>query len=318
MKKYVLIVAALLAYAVSQAQVNSGEIVTKFNEGVAALQAKDWTSALASLEKVVNDGIDSEDNQVLSCVTTAKKYIPTCYQGIGLKAAAAKDYDKAIENLSKAAEKAELYGNQQAQAKANSILAKVYQAKGGEAYNNKDYAKAAEIFQKGYEANPRNTDMALNLAMSYCESGQYQKGIDVYEAIIALPAEKYAEPIAKAKEMVTLYTNNEVARLQQAGDFDSIIALADAALAKDPSKAIAQKIRVQAYAGKKDYTKVIELGEAAAAAQVSDEDRSAVYFLLGAAYNAKEQKPQAIAALSKVTSGASVEAAKKALADLQK
>ena len=45
------------------------------------------------------------------------------------------------------------------------------------------YATASEIFAKGYAADPDNTGMALNLAMSYCEmamsSGdmsQYEKG----------------------------------------------------------------------------------------------------------------------------------------------
>ncbi len=53
-------------------------------------------------------------------------------------------------------------------------------------------------------------------------------------------------------------------------------------------------------------------------AQTDEDDRSDVYFILGAAYNAKEMKEQAIANLKKVTTGNSVEAAQKALADLTK
>ena len=53
-------------------------------------------------------------------------------------------------------------------------------------------------------------------------------------------------------------------------------------------------MRLQAYSGKKDYDKVIELGQAAAEAQVDEEDKSLMYYLLGAAYNAKEMKPQAM------------------------
>ena len=58
------------------------------------------------------------------------------------------------------------------------------------------------------------------------------------------------------------------------------------------------------------------MGEAAAEAQIDEEDKSAVYFQLGTAYNAKEMKDKAIAALSKVTAGPSVEAAKAAIAGL--
>lgn len=319
MKKLFLSILAVLALGWASAQTSTNEVVTKYNEAAAAMQAKDWGKALPLLEQVVDKGIDSEDNTVLNYVQAAKKSIPTCYHNLGTAAASQKAFDKAIEYLNKAAEKAELYGNNQARNKANVILAKVYQVQGGEAFNNKDYAAAAEVFAKGYAANPRNTDMALNLAMSYCEMGEYEKGMEIYNNICALPAtERYAAAIAKANEMKALYTNNEVAKLQGAGDNDAIIAMADKMLAADPSSALAEKIRLQAYNNKKDYAKVIELGESAALAQTDEADRSDVYFMLGAAYNAKEMKEQAVATLKKVTAGNSVEAAKKALADLVK
>ena len=203
-------------------------------------------------------------------------------------------------------------------AKANGWVAKIYQIQGGEAFNNKDYATAASVFEKGYKADPDNTAMALNLAMSYCEMGEYEKGMDIYEAVAAKTHPKYAEDAAKAKEMIALYTNNKVATLQAANDFDGIIAMADALLAKNPANALAEKVRLQAYASKKDFNKVIELGQAAADAQTDPEDKSLMYLTLGAAYNAKEMKPQAIAAFQKVTAGPAVESAKAALAELTK
>ena len=317
MKKVVLMAVALLSFAMVSAQ-SAGEIVAKYNEGAAALQAKDWTKALANFESVVKGGADSEDSNVVNCVATAKKYIPTCYQRIGTAAAGRKDFAAAIENLTKAAEKAELWGDMQGKAKSNMILAKVYQVQGGEAFNAEDYITAVAVFEKGYAANPRNTDMALNLAESYFKLGEYQKGMDVCNNICGMNATKYADAIASAREKMSMYTNNEVARLQQAGDNDGIIAMAEAMLSTDPTSALAEKIRIQAYNNKKDYDKVIELGETAALAQTDDEDKSDVYFILGAAYNAKEMKPQAIVNLEKVVAGNSVEPAKAALAELKK
>lgn len=317
MKKVVLMAVALLSFAMVSAQ-SAGEIVQKYNDGAAALQAKDWAKALSLFESVVKGGADSEDSNVVNCVATAKKYIPTCYQRIGTAAAGRKDYAAAIENLTKAADKAELWGDMQGKAKANTILAKVYQVQGGEAFNAEDYITAVAVFEKGYAANPRNTDMALNLAESYFKLGEYQKGMDVCNNICGMNATKYAEAIASAREKMSMYTNNEVARLQQAGDHDGIIAMAEAMLATDPTSALAEKIRIQAYNNKKDYDKVIELGETAALAQTDDENKSDVYFILGAAYNAKEMKPQAIINLEKVVAGNSVEPAKAALAELKK
>ena len=161
--------------------------------------------------------------------------------------------------------------------------------------------------------------------MSYCEmamsSGdmaQYEKGMEVYEAIAAKTHPKYAEDVAKAKEDMALYTNNMVAKMQAANDFDGIIKMADDLLAKNPESALAQNVRLQAYANKKDYAKVIELGQAAADAQTDAADKSLMYYLLGAAYNAKEMKPQAIAAFKQVTDGPAAENAKAALAELSK
>lgn len=313
---------ALLAVAAASAQ---GEVIVKFNEGAAALQSKNYTTAITAFETVIDKGMDSEDPKVTNCVATAKKYLPACYQGVGLTAASQKNYAKAIEYLTKAADTAELYGNTTAKQKANMILAKVYQVQGGEAFNAKDYATAASVFEKGYAANPRNTDMALNYATSLCELGKYDEGMAIYDKICKMPAEKYADAIAKAQANKTLYTNNKVASLQQAGDFDGVIAMADKLAASSP--ALAEKIRIEAYNGKKDYAKVIALGEATAAAQANDEDKSAIYFLVGAAYNAKynasnntdkASMAKAVEYFQKVTAGANVEAAKAALTDLTK
>ena len=258
-------------------------------------------------------------------VATAKTTLPKCYFMLGGGSLKTKNYAEALKNFEKSAELAELYGDMTQMGKSNGWVAKIYQIQGGDAFNSKDYATAAGIFEKGYKADPDNTGMALNLAMSYCEmfmaSGdmaQYEKGMDVYEAVAAKTHPKYAEDAAKAREMITLYTNNMVAKLQAAGDNDGIIAAADKMLEKNPESALAQNIRLQAYAGKKDYAKVIELGEAAAAAQTEAADKSLMYYLLGAAYNAKEMKDQAVAAFRKVTDGPAAENAKAALTELTK
>lgn len=315
MKKMILSVAALFAVVALWAQES---VVASYNKGAEMLQAKNYAEAAKLFQQVIDAGAASEDATELNCVETAKKYLPVCYQGLGTRAAGQAKYDEAIANLSKAAEVAELYGNMSALKKANTILGKVYQAQGGAAFNNKDYAAAAVIFAKGYAADPKNTQMAVWLGTCYCEMGEYAKGMEVFEKVSAMQGPKFEADAAEAKRLMTLYTNNEVAKLQTANDQDGIIAMADKMLAQNPANALAQKIRLQAYLSKKDYAKVIELGEAAAAAQTDEAERSDVYFTLGAAYNAKEMKAEAIAALKKVTAGDNVAAAQKSVAELSK
>lgn len=323
MRKFVLLVVALMGFSVAFAQ---SDVLTVAQEANDALAAKNYAKATELLEKVIAEGAESEEDAVLEQVNSAKKNLPIAYFYVGRTAAAAaqkaataeaKDakYAEAIAVLNTAIEKATLYKNTAVKNNAGRMLGMVYQSQGGSYFNEGNYEKAAEIFAKGYEADKKNTAMALNLAESYFKMDKYAEGVKVCSEIAALPAgQKYDAAIADAKAKVAMYTNNKIAQLQQANDFDGIIAMAESL----EDKALAQKITVQAYLLKKDYDKVIELGEAAAEAQTDEADKSAVYFQLGTAYNAKEKKEQAIAALKKVTAGASVDAAKAALAELTK
>ena len=312
MKKLFVSVIALMAVATLSAQ----DVTAIYNEAAAAYGAKDYAGAAAKFEQVIDQGLDNEE--AASLVATAKATLPKCYFMLGGASLKGQDYEAALTNFTKSAELAELYGDMTQLAKSNGWVAKIYQIQGGDAFNNKDYATAASVFEKGYKADPDNTSMALNLAMSYCELGEYEKGMEIYEAIAAKTHPKYADDAAKAKEMMALYTNNKVAEMQGAGDFDGIITMADAQLAKNPTSALFQNVRLQAYSGKKDYDKVIELAQGAIDAQTDEEDKSLMYYLLGAAYNAKEMRPQAIEAFQKVTAGPAAENAKTALAELQK
>ena len=310
MKKLFVSIVALTATLTLSAQ----DLSAIFNEGASAYGAKDFATAAAKFEEIIATDAEGVDD----VTAKAKQYLPICYRSMGSAAAGKKQFDQAAEYLTKSVEVAQQFGDEGAVAKANAVLAKVYQVQGGTAYNENDYAKAAEIFAKGYAIAPSNADMALNLAMSYCESGEYVKGMEVYENIAGMNPDKYAAQIAKAQEMMALYTNNQVAKMQAANDFDGMITMAEEMLEKNPASPLALSVQVQAYNGKKDYAKVIELGEAAAEAQTTPEAKSQVYFLLGNAYNTKEMKPQAIAAFKKVTAGPNAENAKAAAAELSK
>ncbi|MBQ1939620.1 MAG: tetratricopeptide repeat protein [Alistipes sp.] len=312
MKKLFVSMLALMAVCTLSAQ----DVKTVFNEGGAAYSAKNFKLAAEKFEQVIAEGMDVEGME--STVESAKTYLPKCYYMLGGMAARQKNLDAALENFTKAADAAELYGDATAADNYKKWVGKIYQMKGGEAFNTKDYATAVQVFEKGYAADANNTAMALNLAMSYCELGEFEKGMDIYEAVASKTHPKYAEDAATAKKMMALYTNNEVAKLQGEGNFEGIIALADTQLAKNPTSALFQKVRLQAYLGKKDYKSVIAHAEEAVAAQVDAEDQGDVYFLVGAAHNALEQRDQAIAAFKKVTAGANLANAQAALAELNK
>lgn len=322
MKKFVLMVVALMGLTAANAQ----DVVAVYNEASKAVEAKNYAKAAELYESVIIDGSEEESDAALQCVANAKANLPVMYQRMGTSAASAamkatdvkvKDakFAEAIANLEKAIAKAKSFRNTRTATSAANALGKVYQVQGGTYFNAGDYAKAAEIFAKGYAADNKNTAMAMNLAESYFKQDKYAEGMKVCSEVAALPAgQKYDAAIAEAKAKMAQYTNNKVAAMQQANDFDGIIAMA----ATIADQALAQRVLVQAYFAKKDYDKVIELGEAAAALQTDDEGKSAIYFNLGSAYNAKEQKAKAVETLKKVTAEPYATPAKAAVAELSK
>ena len=302
MKKLIMTVVALMGATTLFAQT---DVVATFQQGLANAKAANYAEAIAQFQDVVDASWDIEepDANQLKAIAGSKKFIVTCYNKLGVAAINAKQYEDAIANFTEAANAAELFEDISAMNKNRTLIGQVYEVQGADAFNSGDYATAIAVFSKGYEADPRNTGMALNLAESYFKSDMYQDGMNICSDITALNADKYAEAIAEAQSKMAMYTNNEVAKLQMANDYDGIIAMA----AELSDAALAQKITLQAYYAKKEFAKMVELKDAALEAQTTDEGRSDIYYLLGVAYNEMEQFDKAIAAMKNVTAGANVE-----------
>ncbi len=161
MKKFFISAIALMSAMTLSAQ----DLTAVYNEAAAAYGAKNHKLAAEKFEYIIDNGID--DESAASMVATAKATLPKCYYQMGGAAMKAGKTDEALANFTRSAELAELYGDMTQKAKSNGWVGKVYNMQAGNAFNSKDYATAAAIFQKGYDADPDNTGMALNLAMSY-------------------------------------------------------------------------------------------------------------------------------------------------------
>ncbi|MBR5853614.1 MAG: tetratricopeptide repeat protein [Alistipes sp.] len=301
MKKFFTTVVALMCATTLFAQT---DVVATFSQGLANAKAGNYTEAIGQFQEIIDASWDIEepDANQQKAIAGSKKFVVTCYNKLGIAAYNAKNFEEAIANFTEAANLAELYEDVASMNKNRAYVGQMYEAQGAEAFNSEDYATAIAVFSKGYEADPRNTTMALNLAESYFKSDMYQDGMAICAKIMKLNADKFAEAIAAAQAKMDMYTNNEVAKLQMANDYDGIIAMAE----RLDDAAMAAKITMQAYYGKKDFNKMIELAPAALEAQVTDEGRSDINYLLGVAYNEKEMFEQAIATMKLVTAGNNV------------
>lgn len=315
--KIALAAVALLAAGSISAQ-DLSTLSAKFAEAAEAVKAKNFAAAVPLFEQVISEGIDIDGAEPI--VTGAKQALPQAVFQTGGAAIQGGRYDEALAAFTKASELAELYGNVGVLNNARNWISRTVMTQGASAFNDKDYATAAAIFQKGYDANPNDTALGLNLAMSYSGLKEFDKSAAIYKNIIALGERdnRFADNAAKAKENYSADVLEQALASAKAGEYQAAIAATDELLAVMPEDAPANLTRLQAYNSLKNYAKVVELGEATAAAQVTPEAASDVWYLVGAAYQNMQNLPQAIAAYQKVTAGGNVAAAKTQITELQK
>jgi tetratricopeptide (TPR) repeat protein len=311
--KFLLATAALVVATSVSAQ----DINAKYAEAAAAVKAKNYAAAVPLFEQVIAEGDIEADGAI---VTGSRQALPQAVFMLGGAAFQGGKHDEALKQFSKAAELAELYGNAAVLNNARTWISRTVMTQGASAFNAKDYATAAAIFQKGYDANPNDSALGLNLAMSYSGLKDFEKSAPIYKRIIEMAADdsRFEEHAAKARENWSLDVIEGANEKAKADDVEGAIAVVDGLLAVIPGDAAVNYTRLTIYNNSKNYAKVIELGESAAAAQTTPEGASDVWYLVGAAYQNQQNLPQAIAAYGKVTAGDNVAAAKTQITELNK
>lgn len=315
-KSLIVALAALVVNATAFAQDPANEAKKMYNEGAALFKAQKYAEALPILEKAVNTALEADAIEV---VETIQKLIPTCHFRNGLAMMKAGDTESALANFTKADELALLYNNASVSRNAKNAISQVYRVKGANAFNNKDYASAVVDFAKGYEVNPQDTALALNLAKSYCEMKDFENGVRVYSDIIALGKRhsRFAEPAAEAKTSLSNYLLVKAQDENAAGDKVAAYATLETLINADPTNAANHMHRMQMVAANQDWDKVIELGDLAAAVQATPEAISDVYYLVGVAQDSKNNNTAAIDAYKMVMAGDKLDAATKRIKELE-
>lgn len=281
-----------------------------------AAKAKDYISAIASLEDAVSIG-EMVGPEAEELVRAAKKMLPGVYFYAGGSLFQAGKPEEAITYFETAVTLAEEQEDVRILGNAKTWVANTYIKMGADAFNSKDYATAAEIFQRGYIVNPDSPQLALFLAQSYGELSEYDKAYEVFRNVISLEqhGEKYMKEVNSAKEQIARYMlvhANEIASSQAPRAIE--ILAESVGITPDPQ---AYMLLVQIANNSKNYDKVIEFGAKAAEAQTDAALKSSAYFYLGTAYDNKGDKTKAIENYRKVTSGPNAATAKSQIAAIQ-
>ncbi len=308
------LIVALAALVASTATFAQDDVTTLWNKAAGLVNAKNYAEAVVALEATLEAAYNADNFEMAE---KAQKLIPNCYFRIGLSKVNS-DPNAALADLTKADEMAVLYNDAKTSRNAKSAISKVYKKLGANAYNSKDYAAAAEVFAKGYEANPQDTDLALYLATSYCEMKDFENGVKVYTDIINLEKRhsKFAEPAAKAKVQLSNYLLVKAQEEFAAADKEAAYATLETLIGADPMNATNQMYRLQKAAEMQDWDNVIAWAELASAVMTTPEQQSDVYYLVAVAYDSKNENQLAVDNYNLVTVGDKLEPAKARAAEL--
>ena len=316
-KMMVVALAAMVCTANANAQTLE-EVSAKYKKGAELLKIKKTAEAIPVFEEVIKMGA-SVGEPAMRYVVGAKKTLPQCHFAIGMGLAKSGKLEAAIVKFNKAAELGQLYSDVTVTVKSKKMTSKAYTMLATQAFNAKDYTKAADIFAKGYKANPKDTGLGLNLAMSYCEMGD-AKGYAIYDNIIALGKthSKYEKDAATAKKKYIYYKTLEANKCAGAKDYAGFYSAIDTILKLDPTNPTALMLTLQVSNNTKNFDKVIAYGDKAIAAQVDPASKGNAAFLVASAYENKKDKAKAISYYGKVAAGPNAAKAKEQIVLLNK
>lgn len=303
MKKFFLTAAVALLAMAANAQTPQ-DVATKFNEAAAKDNAKDFAGAIPLYEEAIKMG-EAAGAEAAETVKQAKERLTVMWLNQGVTLGRAKKIDEALVFLKKAADA----GNPQ----AKGMVGPVYKTQGGLAFNNKEYAKAAEFYANAFEFMPLDQEVAITLAESYTRSGEYDKGFELFRKLIASKVWPIEGLQSRFADML-VFRANEIAATEPAKAID----LLGEAVDNFPANTNAWLLLMNTASSSNNNDKVIEYGERAAEALSADAvRRSTVYFQLGIAYAKEGNKAKAIEAYGKVTAGPNAANAKTNITALQ-
>lgn len=290
------------------------ELGNKMKAAGELVNAKKYVEAIPALEGVISAGIDTEGDEAAAIVSQAQNLLPKIYFQYGVTQLQAKKVNEAFATLLKAEELGELYGDAQTTRGAARIISNIYLSQGVASFNAKEYSKALETFLKGLKQDEDNVKVALYTAKSYAELDSLEQATALYQKVIAAGAanSKYAAEAASATKDLDTYILIATSKAAQAQDLDAVVKYVESI----PENADAALMLVQLANNLKKYDAVISNGPKAFEIQTDPAKKSEVAYLVGVAYQNKENNAKAAEYLKKVVAGSNVAAAKELISTL--
>lgn len=316
MKLRSLLIAAgslLVASTVSAQTLN--EIATKFNEGVAAANSKNFNGSIKLLQEAYDMSKTSTEEGALDTGNKAYATLGTVYLNNGKMMASQKKFNEAVKEFAKAEEIFTALNDARNASQASALTAKVYEVNAGMLYKEGDLDNALIACQEGLARNPNATDLALLSAKIKYSKGDTAGALTDYTALYEFA--KTSPRFAKVAEQVdnALLANAAEAAKTNVDLAEENIALV---LGNNPANEIAHMQRVQIYNAAKDYKSVVKFGDEAVEAQTNVNNKTTLNYIIAAAYQVLGENDNAVKYYNKVTTGQYAASAKQIVESLTK
>ena len=208
MKKIFLMLVAAAMTALTVSAQDIAQATENYNNGAMELQMGNKDAALNYFQTALTmaEALGEEGAEV---ATNCKNAIPVLMVSIAKDLIKAENFDGAIEQLNKAIEVAEGYGNADAAEDAKTLVPQVLISKAGDMLNAKNFAGAAETYQQVVAADTTNGMAALRLGMALGALGKNAEAENAY-----LLAARHGQEKNAMKQLSSTYVKQAAAFLK--------------------------------------------------------------------------------------------------------
>lgn len=315
-KLKIFLIAAVSIFAASTVSAQTlNEIAAKYNEGLAAYNAKNFDGSVKLLQEAYDMSKTSEDP---AAVDTGKKAYSTMGMVLlntGKMYASQKKFDEAVAELAKSEDVFNALNDARNANQASTLISKVYEVKAVTLSKEGDLDNAIKACEAGLARNPNATDLSLFCAKMKYDKGDSAAAFADYTALYELA--KSSPRFGQVAEQVNnaLMANAAEAAKTNVDLAEENISLV---LANNPKNEMAQMQRIQIYNAAKDYKSVVKYGDEAIGAQTDANNKMTLNYMIGAAYQVLGENDNAIKYYNKVTTGQYAANAKQIVESLTK
>lgn len=302
LSKLIFVLILVMATSIVSAQTLK-EATEAYNTGATLVRDKKPHEAIEYLYKALEISEDLEE-EGRETKKMSEDLIPTAHLQYAMNLYRAKDNYGAIDQLEKARETAQLYGDRNTIGRVDRIIPQLYNQMGNTEYRADNYEKAIYYYKKSIGIKANYPDPYLGIALSYEKQEMYDEMLDYLKQTMRVSKEvndrdKGEDAVKKAKA----YLLRQGDEAQKAKKHEEAIEFFTQVLDFDNTDGSVYFVLAINSSELKDWEKVIEFSRLALENGNGSLDEAGIYYQMGVAFQNKGDTTQACQAFNNALTG---------------